>query len=38
VLDPLVTDVAPLSQWETSFARTRKADGLKLMLDPRLDG
>jgi L-iditol 2-dehydrogenase len=37
VLDPLVTDVAPLSQWETSFARTRKADGLKLMLDPRLD-
>jgi L-iditol 2-dehydrogenase len=37
VLDPLVTDVAPLSQWETSFARTRKADGLKLMLDPRMD-
>ncbi len=37
VLDPLVTDVAPLSAWETSFARTRKADGLKLMLDPRMD-
>ncbi len=37
VLDPLVTDVAPLSAWETSFARTRVADGLKLMLDPRLD-
>ncbi len=37
VLDPLVTDVSPLSEWETSFARTRKADGLKLMLDPRLD-
>ena len=37
VLDPLVTDVSPLSAWETSFARTRKADGLKLMLDPRMD-
>ncbi len=36
VLDPLVTDVSPLSQWELSFARTRKADGLKLMLDPRM--
>jgi L-iditol 2-dehydrogenase len=38
VLDPLVSDVAPLSQWQTSFSRTRKADGLKLMLDPRMDG
>jgi L-iditol 2-dehydrogenase len=37
VLDPLVTDVAPLSEWENSFGRTRRADGLKLMLDPRLD-
>jgi L-iditol 2-dehydrogenase len=37
VLDPLVTDVAPLSAWETSFARTRRADGVKLVLDPRLD-
>jgi L-iditol 2-dehydrogenase len=37
VLDPLVTDVAPLSEWQTSFGRTRSADGLKLMLDPRLD-
>lgn len=37
VLDPLVTDVAPLSDWEASFARTRKADGLKLMIDPRMD-
>jgi L-iditol 2-dehydrogenase len=36
-LDPLVTDVLPLSEWETAFARTRAADGLKLMLDPRLD-
>ncbi|MEX1334693.1 MAG: zinc-binding dehydrogenase, partial [Candidatus Limnocylindrales bacterium] len=37
VLDPLVTDVSPLSAWERSFARTREADGLKLMLDPRMD-
>jgi L-iditol 2-dehydrogenase len=37
VLDPLVTDVSPLSAWETSFGRTRRADGLKLMLDPRMD-
>lgn len=36
VLDPLVSDVLPLSDWETAFARTRKADGLKLVLDPRL--
>ena len=36
VLDPLVTDVLPLSEWETAFARTRRADGLKLMLDPRM--
>lgn len=37
VLDPLVTDVSPLSEWETSFARTRRADGVKLVLDPRMD-
>jgi L-iditol 2-dehydrogenase len=37
VLDPLVTDVSPLSEWETSFGRTRRADGVKLVLDPRLD-
>jgi L-iditol 2-dehydrogenase len=37
VLDALVTDVSPLSEWQTSFGRTRQADGLKLMLDPRLD-
>ncbi len=37
VLDPLVTDVLPLSEWETAFARTRQADGLKLMLDPRME-
>jgi L-iditol 2-dehydrogenase len=37
-LDPLVSDVSPLSAWDVSFARTRRTDGLKLMLDPRLDG
>ena len=37
VLDPLVSDVSPLSEWQTSFARTRRADGLKLLLDPRMD-
>jgi L-iditol 2-dehydrogenase len=38
VLDPLVTDVLPLSAWEEAFARTARADGLKLVLDPRMDG
>jgi L-iditol 2-dehydrogenase len=38
VLDPLVSDVSPLTRWKTSFERTRRADGLKLMLDPRMDG
>jgi L-iditol 2-dehydrogenase len=38
VLDPMVSDVAPLSAWQASFERTRRADGLKLMLDPRLGG
>ncbi len=37
-LDPLVTDVLPLSEWQMGFSRTRQANGLKVMLDPRLDG
>jgi L-iditol 2-dehydrogenase len=37
VLDPLISDVLPLSAWQTAFERTRRADGLKLVLDPRLD-
>lgn len=36
-LDPLVTDVLALSAWQEGFRRTRAADGLKLVLDPRLD-
>ena len=34
-LDPLVTTVAGLAEWETSFARTREAAAVKLVLDPR---
>lgn len=36
-LDPLVTDAAPLSGWQAAFERTRRAEGLKLVIDPRLD-
>jgi L-iditol 2-dehydrogenase len=36
-LDPLITDASPLSSWDEAFARTRRADGLKLVIDPRLD-
>jgi L-iditol 2-dehydrogenase len=36
-LDPLVTDVVPLSGWEEAFARTRRADGLKMVIDPRME-
>jgi L-iditol 2-dehydrogenase len=34
-LDPLVTEVVPLAQWEHAFAATRSADGIKFVLDPR---
>ena len=37
LLDPLVTDVLPLSAWQEAFDAHAAADGLKLMLDPRLD-
>jgi hypothetical protein len=37
LLDPLVSDVLPLSEWQVAFERTGRADGLKLMLDPRMD-
>lgn len=33
-LDPLVSGVAALEHWETSFADTRAAAGVKLVLDP----
>ena len=35
-LDPLVTDVVPLSEWERAFAATRAGEGVKVMLDPRM--
>ena len=34
-LDPLVTDVVPLGEWERAFAATRRGHGVKLVLDPR---
>jgi L-iditol 2-dehydrogenase len=36
-LDPLVTAALPLSRWREAFDRTRAADGMKLVIDPRLD-
>ncbi len=37
-LDPLVTDVVPLGEWERAFAATRRGHGVKLVLDPRSEG
>ncbi len=34
-LDPLVTDVVPLHEWERAFAATRAGEGMKIVLDPR---
>jgi L-iditol 2-dehydrogenase len=36
-LDPLVTEVVPLHQWERAFEATRRGDGMKTVLDPRVD-
>jgi L-iditol 2-dehydrogenase len=35
VLDPLVSDVLPLAAWQEAFERTARADGVKVVLDPR---
>jgi L-iditol 2-dehydrogenase len=35
-LEPLVSEAFSLSRWEEAFARTRAADGLKLVIDPRM--
>ncbi len=35
-LEPLVTDVLPVNQWQTGFDRSFAADGIKFVLDPRL--
>jgi L-iditol 2-dehydrogenase len=34
-LEPLVSDVVPLSDWERAFAATRAGEGVKIVLDPR---
>jgi L-iditol 2-dehydrogenase len=36
LLDPLVTEAFPLDRWREAFDRTRAADGVKLVIDPRL--
>jgi L-iditol 2-dehydrogenase len=35
VLEPLLTEVVPLAEWERAFAATRAAEGIKFVLDPR---
>lgn len=37
-LDPLITGASPLSEWADAFASTRRSEGLKSVIDPRLDG
>jgi L-iditol 2-dehydrogenase len=34
-LEPLVTEVVPLADWERAFAATRAGDGIKFVLNPR---
>jgi L-iditol 2-dehydrogenase len=34
-LEPLLTEVVPLAEWERAFASTRAAEGIKFVLDPR---
>lgn len=34
-LDPLISDVVPLHEWERAFAATRAGEGMKTVLDPR---
>jgi len=36
-LEPLLTDVVRLDEWERAFAATRAGDGIKFVLDPRED-
>ena len=36
-LEPLLTEVVPLGEWERAFAATRAGDGIKFVLDPRND-
>jgi L-iditol 2-dehydrogenase len=34
-LEPLLTEVVPLAEWERAFAATRAAAGIKFVLDPQ---
>jgi L-iditol 2-dehydrogenase len=34
-LEPLLSEVVPLDDWERAFAATRAAEGVKFVLDPR---
>jgi L-iditol 2-dehydrogenase len=34
-LEPLLTDVVPLDEWERAFVATRTGEGIKYVLDPR---
>jgi L-iditol 2-dehydrogenase len=34
-LEPLLTEVVPLADWERAFASTRAGEGIKYVLDPR---
>jgi len=34
-LEPLLTEVVPLAEWERAFAATRAAEGIKFVLDPQ---
>ena len=34
-LEPLVSEVVPLAEWERAFAATREGRGIKYVLDPR---
>jgi L-iditol 2-dehydrogenase len=36
-LDPLVSEVVPLTNWERAFAATRAGSGMKYVIDPRLE-
>ena len=36
-LEPLVSHVAPLSEWSNVFSNLRKGGGMKAVLDPRLE-
>jgi L-iditol 2-dehydrogenase len=38
VLEPLISEVVPLEEWERAFAATRAAAGIKFVLDPRGTG